>query len=282
MNCAQPKDVVRYLEGDLTEEHAAALGAHFQRCEACSRMLKKITNIGDKLSPDPDEFDRVDVTDNVLALIRLDRAHPKATKSGLFPGWYFWKWAGAFGAAVLLIAIIIPLWLPKSAPQEDRPIYLARGQSSTKTDQWVSIHVFRKTPWGYQLVEDRVTWQDKLAFAYQNRAEAEYDYLMILALDAKGQIFWYYPAYQDESENPQSISILRDEEPVSLPDEVQHDLHPGALRVFAIFSKIPLRVKQVEQQLLGDLDQVGSIDELHRIDLQETGQHTLMLNISRD
>ena len=74
---------------------------------------------------------------------------------------------------------------------------------------------------------------DALAFSYTNRTR-ELGYLMILAIDRQGTVFWYYPAYSREDQDPQSIAIRNNAVDIRLADQVRHQLEPGPLRLMAL------------------------------------------------
>ena len=53
----------------------------------------------------------------------------------------------------------------------------------------------------------------------------------------------------------------------------------GALRVFALFSRVPLAVLQVESMIARDLERAGTVEALTRLNQVDTGQHSLLLQV---
>jgi hypothetical protein len=283
MKCVSKKDVILYLEGQLSPEKTAALKEHFAHCNSCASLHEQLVSITQYIAPDDDEFKMPQLAENVMTLVRLGQGRPEK----VFSGSSFWStiWLQRLWmpiAACLLVAIIIPLWL--IVDREPRPIdsveFVARGSTAEKLDSWVSIRVFRKTPSDYQLIRDGLTVDDVLAFAYDNRSGTSLDFLMIFAVDQSGRIFWYYPAFLDESENPKSIKIADTiRTPKMLPDEVQHGYQPGLLRMFAVFSSEALDVKRIEEIVARDLKDHRSLNTLKRLSIANTGQHSILMTV---
>jgi hypothetical protein len=75
-------------------------------------------------------------------------------------------------------------------------------------------------------------------------------YLMVFALDQRGDVHWIHPAYLDVHDSPSSLG-LQPRSSLRVLDEVAEpeDPAPGPLRVFALLSDAPLRVKDVEAKL---------------------------------
>ncbi|MBN2494310.1 MAG: hypothetical protein JXR96_06965 [Deltaproteobacteria bacterium] len=276
MSCVEPAEVVRYLEKDLGPERSAAVGEHFKHCERCARLRDEMEALRRRLAADPGEFGDPGLADDLLTLIRLGQADRAAERGRSF--WSArWVWAGA-AAAVMLIAAV-PMWLYSRAEPRPDTEFAARGGPSGDADAWVSIQIFKATPGGYEPAIGQIAPDDALAFAYDKRARSGYGFLMILAVDQRGEIFWYYPAYEDASSDPASIPVDDTLAARPLRDEIQHALRPGALRVFSVFSRQALRVKAVEAMVEADWQRAGSIERLQRLSIPGTGQHTLLLSV---
>jgi hypothetical protein len=90
---------------------------------------------------------------------------------------------------------------------------------------------------------------DGILVRYSNPTE-RVAYLMVLALDERGDVHWIHPAYLNEHDSPSSLGL----EPRTtwrVLDEVAEPENPapGPLRVYALLSDAPLRVKDVEAEL---------------------------------
>ncbi|MCA9671162.1 MAG: hypothetical protein KC503_36440, partial [Myxococcales bacterium] len=166
--------------------------------------------------------------------------------------------------------------------------FIARGAGSgsgaNDPARWVSLLVYRVAAaradaTRYAKVEQRISADAKLVFGYRNLGGA-YRNLMILAVNAKGRVFWYYPAYRRGDTDPKSVAITAGTH--QLGDEVQHDLSAGgALRLIAVFSRRPLQVSQVERAVGRALREAGSLEQLERLPLGAPGQTAQVTRLLR-
>lgn len=69
---------------------------------------------------------------------------------------------------------------------------------------------------------------------------------MIFAIDASGEIRWFYPAYQRAGSNPESISIKGGKTAITLPELIGQEFASGPLTMYAVFTHVPLRVLDLE------------------------------------
>ncbi len=90
---------------------------------------------------------------------------------------------------------------------------------------------------------------DGILVRYSNPTERA-AYLMVFALDQRGDVHWIHPAYLNEKESPSSLR-LEPQATLRVLDEVAEPENPapGPLRVYALLSDEPLRVKDVEAKL---------------------------------
>lgn len=100
---------------------------------------------------------------------------------------------------------------------------------------------------------------DGILVRYSNPTE-ESAYLMVFALDERGDVHWLHPAYLHESESPLSVELPRGVT-LRVLDEVAEPENPapGPLRVYALLSDAPLRVKDVESKLAGSRTQIHQL-----------------------
>jgi hypothetical protein len=90
---------------------------------------------------------------------------------------------------------------------------------------------------------------DGILVRYSNPTERT-AYLMVFALDQRGDVHWIHPAYLNEHDSPSSLS-LEPRATLRVLDEVAEPENPapGPLRVYALLGDAPLRVKDVEAKL---------------------------------
>ena len=61
-----------------------------------------------------------------------------------------------------------------------------------------------------------------------------------------GGIVWYYPAWTDASQRPESVPVSTSAAPIGLPDAVQHELAEGKFVVHALFTTRAWNVEEAE------------------------------------
>ena len=277
MNCVKTDEMARLAIGDLPPERVVVLEQHFGDCEQCARRRQELVAAPRRLAADPGEFDDPALVDDVMTLIRLRQA-----ERDLEPAEPFWRrWMLVPIAAPVAAALVAAvLW---SWPEPDPDGFHVRSGAVVQADRWVSIQAFRAGPGGMSSVNERVRERiradDTLAFSYENRAPGDLAHLMVFAAQPGGEIFWYYPAWEDPADNPTSVPIRRSAGPVPLPDSVRHALTPGELFVFGIFSAEPLDVRSVERAVAGAMGPSTAPGHSGpgRLDLPSTGQHRLRL-----
>ena len=274
MSCVTEKMIAQFVCGVLPPESAAAVREHLSRCQPCEEIRARMATMTSRLAPDPGEFGARDLAGDVITLIRLGRGEPGRVAPARLRARWLWMAAPTLAAAAVAASLVLVLW-PRR-PTEEGGEFRARAGLAPAADRWVSIEVFRASATGYQPVRDEISADSALAFAYTNLDAAGYGFLMILGLDDRGRVFWYYPSPGPGRDNPQSLAIQRTKR-AELPEEIRHQLSAGRLRIFAVFSKQPLAVAAVEKTAAKDLRAAASLERLGRLSIPATGQQTLLL-----
>jgi len=291
MTCLNFKELTRYMADDLPPERAAAFEQHVAICPRCAGLREELAVMAARIAPDPGEFDDPALADEVMTLIKLGRAQPRGTPDVGRTG--RWRWAlvpAAAAALAVALVVLVPairqtgmppeVHAPGTAPAGGESGFQARGGGDEQPDRWVSLSIYRAGGDGYEPVGESLAANDDLAFAYEDRSPKPYGYLMILAVDGRGKIFWYYPAHLREGENPHSVRTTGRPGQVELPEAVRHDLVPGKLRIFALFARRALDVGTVEALVSRQLGEAeGNLDHLVRLPVADTGQHSLLLRV---
>jgi len=277
MHCAEQNRVYEFAAGRLSSEAAIRFKQHLTSCPLCAKLNAELEQLTERLEFESGELVDPDMDEAIITLVRLDRAG-RAVESGAVQRWK------SYGAAALAAAACITLFFtlrPRSAPVvQNSTEFRARAGAERYENRWVSIEVFRATENRYEPVKDWINADDALAFSYVNRNNPAFRFLLIFAVDESGRVFWYYPSYTDSDANPTSIPIKQTVEPVALAEEVQHDLRSGPLRLFAVFSMSALDVQAIENRVALELRNGQSLEQLDDLDLPDTGQHALLLNVT--
>ena len=69
---------------------------------------------------------------------------------------------------------------------------------------------------------------------------------LLYGVDARGEMFWFYPAWTDASRPPNSLHIGTSNEPVRLMEAVRHALVPGRFELHAVFLESPVSAQDAE------------------------------------
>lgn len=272
MSCVGEKRLAEFVAGALAPEDAAAVREHFKQCQPCQAAHARMAEMTARLGSAPGEFDAPDLAGDVMRLIRHGRSEPSRSVRHE-PRRWFWPWLWAPAAAMAAAALLLVAW-PR-AGTDVTPGFQARGETAISPDRWVSIEVFRGTKTGYRPVGERIAADDALAFAYSNPTDHGFRYLMIVAVDDGGRVFWYYPVREGEHDNPRSLSIGKTVR-AELQEEIRHDLTPGRVRIFGLFSKNPLEVASTEAIVTRAVRAAGGVQRLSRIDMPEVGQQSFL------
>jgi hypothetical protein len=95
---------------------------------------------------------------------------------------------------------------------------------------------------------------ESLAFTYVNPPAIGATHAMIFGRDAAGRVYWFWPAWTDGSQDPESVPISANGAPVELTEAVRHSLQPGPLTIVGLFTPKPLHVREVEAAVANGLD----------------------------
>jgi hypothetical protein len=157
-----------------------------------------------------------------------------------------------FGLAFACLALVFTVGRGPAA-------FRARGGAGAERADEPSLAIFRVprdaanpevlAPTETQRAGSSVRAGESLAFSYTNPAAIGAGFLMVFARDPAGHIYWFWPAWNDESADPASLPISANAAPVELPEAVRHPLQAGPLTVVALFTPRPLHVREVEAAL---------------------------------
>ena len=226
-----------YLEGEVTPSEAAAVEAELAESPRARRQLARLREIGEVLAAPIPEIEKVDL------VVPWKRAATTRSRSG-WEGWRRIPGMLAVAAAVVAVSIVA---VRRPRTDEFRAKSALGGNSR---ERWSGIRVYRVDSAGEATrLDERFRVTDGLLFSYTNLGPRPLDHLMVFGVDSRGEVRWFYPAYDREGTNPVSIAIKRGDADVPLPDVVRHDFSPGPLAIHAVFSDRPLRVLEVEALL---------------------------------
>jgi len=227
--------------------------ADSRRAQARLAELRAMT---DELGRPPGWVGSVDLTAAVDRQIRSGAATPARE-----PRRALWWTAGAATAAAVAVALVIAPWR-SGEPAEPR----AKGGAATDPDRWVGVQL--RTAGGEPIAE-RVP-RGELAISYSNLGPRPYSHLMVFAVDAAGEVRWFYPAYEEAGSNPTAIAIEPGVADRMLPDAVEHAFPPGGVVVCGLFLRRAATVREIEAAIAGT-----ALTARSRLPIPDSGQHCI-------
>lgn len=283
MSCPEREELVRDVDGELSVNRHRELEHHLQQCAACARTRQDLLRMVDRIQPDEGEFEDPELVEGIM------RALPPPGATDPAPEPRAWWRALRVGVPALAAAAALLVagswWLADRRPAEPgepaargRPEFVPRGGAADDPERWVALEIFSKPAprEPYRAAGQSIGADGALAFAYRN-VGGRYRYLMIFAVAGDGRIYWYYPAYERAGDDPSSVPI--EEGRHKLPDEVEHDLRGGALRIVGLFSREPLRVSAVERAVSAALARGGGLSHLGRLPFAGSGQASRIVQV---
>ena len=266
--CLDEEQVLRYVEGELTRNESASAEAHAAGCANCRAQLDEWASLTRAIGAEP-RMPEVDLVANVRARAALPPPRRRTLAEYLFGGL-------ALSTAFAGLALYAGSGHLGAHPTRETAGMQSRG-AATPADAWVRLRVFRAAtgaPPQALAAGDRVRASDSLLVAYDDVAPAPYPYLMVVGVDRAGSVFWYYPALEHDGDDDRSIAA-RGGAGIELGDEIRHALKAGPLRLFAVFTRTPLSVKQVEALVRSS----GGASALERLPIADSAQHSLLVNV---
>lgn len=248
---ADARTLAAYLEGEVTASERAAIEVELGNSAESRRTLAQMRNLTAQLAAPASTLESIDLAARVRAAVRAPIAlQPPKRKPTLF-------WA--LGLAACLGAVLSYVNRPSTmtgavalnAPRAEA----SAGEFQAKSNdaplnadrRWAGIQVYRVAGGGVpEPLGAELSAKDGLLFSYTNLAPQPFGYLMIFAVDAKNEVRWFYPAYEAAGENPESIPIAHGRANVPLTELVQQDFAAGPLALYALFTRRPFNVSDVE------------------------------------
>jgi hypothetical protein len=244
--CPIPAELVMLIDGELTENRAAAVRAHLEDCRACSDEAEAlrglVRDVARPVAPLPGAMERL--------VGRFDEA-PQATHRA--------RWRG-FGAVLGAAAVLVLALGMRARGRPELPgSFVARGGAASHSlERDVGVTVYR----GSSRLEplrpgDAVDPDTAYSLGYRNLGVGASAFATVFAQDARGELHWIAPVWLDPHENPSSEPLPHADHEVRPSGAVVLDRPAsGDLRVFVVLTERPLRVSEVE-------DVGGALDAAH-------------------
>lgn len=260
MRCPGEAELLSFVDVDLSPEKLARVELHLAQCPACAKQVAEWRElIADvEASLPQDGFDVKSHTVGVMQ--RLDT--PLAAEPDPVGKSRWVVWAGVAVAAAAGVALLIHnagfgdttefAHNTESRHDTDRPLgdeFVARGgaeESSLSRD--IGVQLYTQSTAVQSLASgSRIRAKSALTAGLRNLGK-EQAYVLLFAVDAKQAVHWVAPEYTVAGSDPVATSITPTAAERLLPSAaVFDDLVPGPLRVYAVITRVPTRVSNVER-----------------------------------
>jgi len=251
-----------YLEGEVTTSERAVIDGELGDSAQARKTLRQLQKIVDHLAAPAPDLETIDLEARVRAAVNQPLP-ARRTRARMLSVWLAGV-AACLGGSLLLLV---------HPPAADEFRSKSNGTASAPAKRWAGIQVYKATEHATpEQLGGELSSNDGLLFSYTNLGSRPFDYLMIFAVDSRGEVSWFYPAHEQLGENPDSISIRREHANVPLGEIIRQDFAAGPLSLYALFTHEPRRVLEVEAWVkehgrpLADSTITGPDEVLERID----------------
>jgi len=224
------RSIDRHFEGRLDTRGEAAMREHLPECADCRAHYRRhllYSRLARKGAPPRERLARG------LGL-RLAPRQSEGRASGPL----------AVGGVVLALAAVLLLVRTRHRSGVEDGGFVARGGGAPAAALWIYRLADHHRP---EIVGDRVSGADELAFAYGNAAGKRY--VAIFAADEHRHLYWYYPAWPPGRTTPPAADVAAQAGPGphELREAVQHTFDGRHLSLVTVLSDEPLNVAAVER-----------------------------------
>lgn len=238
--CPRPTELLELIDGELTENHAAAVRTHLARCPACRAAHESQRRMIERLAASDTDLPSTGALDAVLR--RLDASAPTRGPTRL-------RLAGALGGLAAAAALLAAVSL---RPGPDAGLFTARGGTS-EWSRRVGVELWTLENGPQRLARGQSLSPGAPLVAVCNNVDEAPAYLLAFGLDARGEVHWLYPAYLDRRTDPGSVRLEPSVVQRPLPESVVLEgVAEGPLRLVTVVTRSPLRVSDVETATLAE------------------------------
>ncbi len=224
--CSSRALVQRHFAGTIGPRDERAMREHLPGCVACTDLYRRHL-LFSRLDPGG-----LAAEERIARGLGLrPRGHPAAIGVTVM--------VCAAAAAFVLVA------LRPTSPNDGSSAFSARGRAVEPAAVTSRVFLYRVGREGPAVpVADAVKSDDELAFAYENGAGKRR--LAIFGVDDARRVYWFFPAWASDAEDPVAIPIVRDADRHELPDAVRHRFTGSRLEVRSVFLDEPVSVRAIE------------------------------------
>lgn len=268
--------LIRYASGDLAPKEVAAMAERLKHDTRARSRLDEFQRIVAHLKQVDASVDDLDFVPIVRAALTADEPRRPLR---LVP---------AFAASLAVcLAAGLTMYLHGASPDEvhraDAQEFRAKGDESTQGERgkWTNVSAYvtdgLTKP---RRLGPRMQSGEALLFSYTNKGARPFDHLLIFAVDSKGAVHWYYPAYLRPATDPVAISIEKGARNVELKEAVRHEMAPGPVSIVGLFTDEAVHVSRIEQIVSGlSADGGFPLDSSFRFPMNNCAQHIIQTKV---
>ncbi len=219
-----------FLTGRIAPEQGEWLTGHLLECDVCLASYDRML-VATELDPDG-------LPAAKRLAIGLGISRPSRSKRR-------WPLAAAVGLAATVAAVLLAVFtMSDPAPAPAQHGFTVRSAGDGARQSALVVYRLDAHTGPAQLSSGQILAGDELAFAYRNPTGKQR--LMVFGLDSAGEVYWYFPAWKESSEDPRAIPITPGSGLQELPEAVHHRVRGERLVIYALFTDRDLSVKAVE------------------------------------
>lgn len=257
MNHIETEELTYYLDGDIAPSRGEEIDNHLKSCGACHNDFTSLSEVFQNLQNHDPALADIDLTDNIMAVLQKENIQETDTQEPsqnnvIRPARSVW-FGRSLGLAAALAACFVAVLLQPGTQvdiNDDSQFRMRSNPGTTPSTALTGISIYKtqdnKQP-GY--LGNTMRKQDSLLFAYSNAGSHQYNYMMIVGIDATGDSHWYYPAWTDPKTDPASVTIQTGKTGIELKEAIQHAVASGPYTLYAIFSDNAVHVSSFEKVL---------------------------------
>lgn len=229
---AHPDDVALAAAADGVP--GPALADHLARCAACAARLSGLRALGDALAaialPTPDPR----ASDALLARLARRRSWRPAITGALI------------GAAAMAVAFVATRPPAPASPAEPPSGFTARGAGTSRSVEVTPlVAVAAGAPSRPLTPGDALGPEAVLSYRAIKRGPGA-RWLMVYGCDARGEVHWVTPDWQDPATDPSGVALTADDAVHEPATGLAPEAPAGPFKLVALTTSAPITVRRVE------------------------------------
>ena len=268
--------LIRYAERDLNRSEENEIAQQIQRTPQAKARLAEIERMMHHLRYVEETSDGIDFAPLVRTALARDTRRR---------GTRWTPMVAACLAACLAVSLAIYFhWSPSQpAAATNSPQFRVKGETGvgTEREKWTNLTAYVTDGTATsQLLGPTMKQGDALLFSYTNNGRIPFTYIMIFAVDSAGAVYWYFPGFHRVGTDPVSIPIETDARDVELKELVRHQMAPGTLMLFGLFTDEAVPVSRIEQIVKRlTTESSSSLNSTYKFPFEDCAQHLIQTTI---